>query len=1572
MLRLDILLLALITLLGSAFNGLAGEENQEYPMGPIGGRMKIHTGTNQVRVSQVLKGSPGEAAGLQVDDYIYGAFGQPFDIHGSAYKDKGGVFTGCIRQLGNAIDRAEHGDGSLPLMILRPGTGTMAITINLSPMGSLTPAHPLTSAKYALAYEQACHQLHQTIMADNDGDVGYLTGFVGLSLLGHPNWNDTTGATPYRLSLDKIKDDAILRIHAAWYAPFESLLLDLYEADGTTHKQPSDNPNPIPAHESLSNWDLGGLTIFLAEYYTKTELAGAADPVVFAALQRAAELSANRIQNWKQPPGTNPWGRNPSYESRRGQTGHSNVTGDYMHYDFGGGINMTGVHLFGGLALAKRAGVDMTVRPKDGKDFGYGLNTGDPIPAEIADALPDQVHFPRNGEDSGGFTHLSKTATIPADPLELVTDPFYYNWDLRQKFWLKWEFLRRSSSSSGYVNYSSGSGAQYDACGRTAGALFGLMAYTGGVPPTPEDLDQADQQKDYLARYHDISLNAHTYNSGGALFYALAAPYLDDHQQRFYLHNWRFRSNFMREHDGSLSYMGGREYQDSYVSTNLAKWVHFALPRSVAIGGLPHVAGYDTQRIFAQFQMPDLRWENLEARSLSRTNGLEVDLHAELIDASGNTIDSAASTVNWSVVSGPATSGILADASSLVTTASFPQAGNYRLQLVASHGGLSTTEFIDVAVSSYTLPDGWQQGKLNYAIYHLTNPESIADLTSHPNFPDSPDIASTLSTTIDDHGGSDYGSRMSGYLIAPLSGTYSLYVAGNDRAELHINAIASSGDNLADRSGLALVASARSTDPQEWDTSGDQRHDLVLEAGKLYYFEALQVENSGSDHLAVGWTPPGSGDIAPIPPLNLAISGTPAPTSASIVTQPADQTVALGETASFTLVTTGPLPAIYQWRRNGENIGPASSSPTLTMPNAGGALEGVYDCVYTTPDQVLISNSATLAFSDPGYGTIMSGGLWEEEFYDISGDMVSHLTTSNKFPLLADSSRVITSMENTTPTDDAGRRWSGWIVPEETADYRFFLASNNSSELWFSPDEYEGHKRVVSSIFGKSNARAWEDVTPSEWFTLTAGQRYYIEVLHKNNEDDDYVAVTWQKSGDPAPADGAAPIPANFLRYRLGGYYNDTTPVAPIAVDDLASAEENGLSEIAVLANDLDNDQSTLTVTTFTQPSSGTISLQDGVFRYRPNRDFFGTDSFTYSMSNIDGLNSNAATVHITVVETSATLPRQEKETLAICFQGSEIHDGTQFINGWREYGTASSTVETLNGNILNVSHPDGASAGSDGKYASKDGGSTTWNSGNDEAWTFETRLRFHANPNGFRLRLGTDDNNIYVDLYADRTQSEAGSFVSEHNNTDGSYHVWRVAHDAALGTYHVWRDGERLTSPTGVEYDSSSGSGKLVLGDTTSGSFGNLYNVDIDYVCYDPSGTYLPTGSDTDQDGIPDSWELLHFGHTTIAGANDDDDGDGKTNFEEFQADTNPFDQNSQLRISSFENLSEGNWQLTIPESSSSRNYTLYQSTDLGINDTWTSVPGQINLPGTDGPMTFDFSSSVGMFYRVEVSPPK
>ena len=54
---------------------------------------------------------------------------------------------------------------------------------------------------------------------------------------------------------------------------------------------------------------------------------------------------------------------------------------------------------------------------------------------------------------------------------------------------------------------------------------------------------------------------------------------------------------------------------------------------------------------------------------------------------------------------------------------------------------------------------------------------------------------------------------------------------------------------------------------------------------------------------------------------------------------------------------------------------------------------------------------------------------------------------------------------------------------------------------------------------------------------------------------------------------------------------------------------------------------------------------------------------------------------------------------------------------------------------------------------------------------------------------------------------------------------------------------------------------------------------------------------NDADMDGLPDAWELAHFGNLSQAGTGDPD-GDGFTNTQEYLADTDPMDGTSYLRI--------------------------------------------------------------------------
>ena len=207
-----LLLTLLIPLSASA------QDWRQFPLGSIDGFYSITGGSSVAYVRSVDAGGPGALAGLQPGDYIHGAFGQTFSPSVSNH-------YGVTQELGFAIDRAEAGNGILPLQIIRPGVGGMTLNVNVGTTGAFGPAYPRNSSKYAAFYETAVAELHTRAMNSN-GNMGYLTGFTGLCIIGHPNWNSTTGPKPYRLSVNKIRDFAVSQITNWGYAPTESTLID--------------------------------------------------------------------------------------------------------------------------------------------------------------------------------------------------------------------------------------------------------------------------------------------------------------------------------------------------------------------------------------------------------------------------------------------------------------------------------------------------------------------------------------------------------------------------------------------------------------------------------------------------------------------------------------------------------------------------------------------------------------------------------------------------------------------------------------------------------------------------------------------------------------------------------------------------------------------------------------------------------------------------------------------------------------------------------------------------------------------------------------------------------------------------------------------------------------------------------------------------------------------------------------------------------------------------------------------------------------------------------------------------
>ena len=122
----------------------------------------------------------------------------------------------------------------------------------------------------------------------------------------------------------------------------------------------------------------------------------------------------------------------------------------------------------------------------------------------------------------------------------------------------------------------------------------------------------------------------------------------------------------------------------------------------------------------------------------------------------------------------------------------------------------------------------------------------------------------------------------------------------------------------------------------------------------------------------------------------------------------------------------------------------------------------------------------------------------------------------------------------------------------------------------------------------------------------------------------------------------------------------------PVAVDDLLFLDEDTAETFDVISNDSDPDGDSLTIASVTQPSSGAVIVAGpGTVFYLPPLNFWGTTSFTYTVS--DGAGGEAtATVFVDVAPVNdAPLARSDEFRLSNYLTASlDVLDNDSDIDG--------------------------------------------------------------------------------------------------------------------------------------------------------------------------------------------------------------------------------------------------------------------------------------------------------------------
>ena len=125
-----------------------------------------------------------------------------------------------------------------------------------------------------------------------------------------------------------------------------------------------------------------------------------------------------------------------------------------------------------------------------------------------------------------------------------------------------------------------------------------------------------------------------------------------------------------------------------------------------------------------------------------------------------------------------------------------------------------------------------------------------------PEFPAGPTGSNWLATlSAPANQGSSYLARIHGFLVPPVTGDYSFWVASKGSSELWL----STNADPAGLRSIAQVPTGKATNPRQWDKFPAQASGLIhLEAGRHYLLDLFHEHQAGRDDtVAVAWQGPG-------------------------------------------------------------------------------------------------------------------------------------------------------------------------------------------------------------------------------------------------------------------------------------------------------------------------------------------------------------------------------------------------------------------------------------------------------------------------------------------------------------------------------------------------------------------------------------------------------------------------------------------------------------------------------------------------------------------------------------------
>jgi uncharacterized protein (DUF1800 family) len=363
-----------------------------------------------------------------------------------------------------------------------------------------------------------------------------------------------------------------------------------------------------------------------------------------------------------------------------------------------------------------------------------------------------------------------------------------------------------------------------------------------------------------------------------------------------------------------------------------------------------------------------------------------------------------------------------------------------------------------------------------------------------------------------------YSVRWTGQVQPQFSEAYIFDVLSDDGVKLWVN------------DQLIIDKWQKQSGGSEWTGTN------FLQGGTRYDIKLEYLQTNGAAQVHLSWySADQSKQIIPtsqLYPTNNFGGGTS--NAPAVVTSALNAVAFLGQPFSFTVTGANtPLGFTANGLPPGLNFNPANGIISGT-PSLAGNFQATLTASNLTGTGASLLNILVL-----NTGSSVVQEIWT----NVPGTNIADIPTGTP----ANLTNVLGTLEGITNFgDNYGERVRGFFTAPVTGNYYFWIAGSDSAQLWISDDNNQVNELLRAWVTPTNNPaapgqngtspRQWnlQSSQQSGWLALTAGQQYFIQILHKAGVGtNDNWSVGWLQ--DPTGTNNA--VAGVTPGYLLSRYY---------------------------------------------------------------------------------------------------------------------------------------------------------------------------------------------------------------------------------------------------------------------------------------------------------------------------------------------------------------------------------------------------------------------------------------------------